>query len=279
MTDTGLRRRLRQFARNSGAMAGLLIVLVLVIIAVFAPQVSPYQPNAIAIHLRFQPPSSEHLFGTDNLGRDVLSRVIFATRISLLVGVVSVAISGVVGGLLGLLAGFAGGALDNLIMRLTDIQLSFPPLLVAVAVAAVLGPGLTNVIIVLTITQWAQYARLGRGSALKIRHLEYVQAAQALGSSRARILLRHVLPNALSPLVIMATLQLALVILTEASLSFLGLGVPPEVVTFGSMISASRDYLGIAWWFGVFPGIALMFLVLGFNFLGDGLNDLLDPKR
>lgn len=279
MTDPSLGRRLRHFFGNSSAVAGLVIVLVLVAIALFAPQIAPYQPNAVAVRLRFQPPSPEHLFGTDNLGRDVLSRVIFATRISLLVGIVSVAISGVVGGLLGLLSGFAGGALDNLIMRLTDIQLSFPPLLVAVAVAAVLGSGLTNVIIVLTITQWAQYARLGRGSALKIRELEYVQAAYALGSSRARIVLKHLLPNALSPLVIMATLQLALVILTEASLSFLGLGVPPEVVTFGSMISASRDYLGIAWWFGVFPGIALMFLVLGFNFLGDGLNDLLDPKR
>ena len=279
MTDSGLRRRLRLFLRNQGAMAGLAIVALLTIVAFFAPQVAPYNPNAVAIQRRFQPPSGEHVFGTDNLGRDVLSRVIFATRISLLVGVVSVAISGVVGGLLGLLAGYAGGALDNLIMRLTDIQLSFPPLLVAIAVAAVLGQGLTNVIIVLTITQWAQYARLGRGSALKIRHLEYVQAAEALGSSRARVLFQHVLPNALSPMVIMATLQLALVILTEASLSFLGLGVPPEVVTFGSMISASRDYLGIAWWFGVFPGLGLMLLVLGFNFLGDGLNDLLDPKR
>jgi len=279
MTDFGTRRRLRLFFNNRGAMAGLAIIVLLTGAAFFAPQISPFNPNAVAIHLRFQPPSADHIFGTDNLGRDVFSRAIFATRISLLVGVVSVAISGVFGGLLGLLAGYAGGMLDNLIMRLTDIQLSFPPLLVAVAVAAVLGQGLTNVIIILTITQWAQYARLGRGSALKIRNLEYVQAAHAFGSTRARVLFQHVLPNALSPMVIMATLQLALVILTEASLSFLGLGVPPEVVTFGSMIAASRDYLGIAWWFGVFPGVGLMLLVLGFNFLGDGLNDLLDPKR
>jgi peptide/nickel transport system permease protein len=258
---------------------GAAIVILAVVAAVTAPWVVPYDPSSQQLSLRLEGPSLHHPFGLDELGRDIFSRVLAGARISLLVGVTVVGISCLVGIFLGAVAGYFGGWLDDLISRGIDVLLAFPGILLAIALVAVLGPSLTNVVIALSVIGWVGYARLVRGQVLRARELEFVQAARALGASTWRILFRHVVPTTMSAVTVQATLGLAGTILAEAALSFLGLGVQPPTPSWGTMLNGGRLHLLDAPHLTVFPGAAIAVLVLGFNFLGDGLRDALDPKR
>ncbi|PYM74359.1 MAG: peptide ABC transporter permease [Candidatus Rokuibacteriota bacterium] len=251
---------------------------VIVVAAALAEALSPYGPNEQDITQRLQAPGLTHLLGTDEVGRDILSRLIFGARISLLVGVIAVGVSCPVGVLVGLVAGYAGRRTDDVLMRITDIQLAVPTILLAIAVVAVLGPGLWNVILTLSVTGWTLYARLTRGEALTIKSRDFVQAARATGAGDARIMVRHVLPNVLSPVIVVAVFAVANMIILEATLSFLGLGVEPRVVTWGRMLNGGRLYLSTAWWLTAFPGLAIFVTVLAVNLLGDHLRDWLDPR-
>ncbi len=269
---------LASFRRMHLAAVGLAILIAAAILALGAPGIAPHDPAAVSLGDRLRPPlSPDHVLGTDALGQDVLSRVIYGARVSLLVGFAAVAISGTLGTLLGVLAGFRGGWIDDVLMRIAEIQLAFPTIILYVAVMAVLGPGLEKIIAVIGVVSWVQYARVERGMALSIKQLEYVEAARALGARDWSIMLRHVLPNTFGPLIVVASFGLASTIVTEASLSFLGLGVPPSVPSWGSMLSDGRDYLRSGWWVATFPGIALTLTVLAVNLLGDWLRDELDP--
>ncbi len=271
-------------ARGVGGLVGLGVLSVVVLLAAIAPLATPHSPAALNIANRLMPPawspggSTQHLLGTDHLGRDVLSRLAYGARISLLVGLSAVAISGLVGVLLGLIAGYYRGWLDDAVMRLADFELAFPFILLAIAVLAVLGPGLEKVILVLGLTGWAQYCRLTRAQVLGLRETEFVEAARTIGASTSRILARHVLPNALAPVIVIASFSVASVIIAEASLSFLGLGIPPAVPSWGGMLSEGRAYIERAWWLVTFPGLALMLTVLSINVVGDALRDALDPR-
>jgi len=256
---------------------GVIIVIAAVMMAIAGPLVSPFDPAAQELSLRLDGPSSTHWFGLDELGRDVLARVLSGARISLLVGLVVVGVSSIVGTLIGAAAGYFGGAVDEIISRATDILLAFPGLLLAIAIVAVLGPSLVNVVLALTIIGWVGYARLVRGQALRVRELEYVLAARASGARARRILLRHVIPAVLPAVAVQATLGMGGAILSEAALSFLGLGVQPPTPSWGTMLSYGRAHLLDAPHVTIFPGLAIAVLVLGFNFLGDGLRDRLDP--
>ncbi len=258
---------------------GAAIVLVSVLAALLAPWIVPYDPASQSLALRLERPSVEHPFGLDELGRDILSRVLAGARISLFVGLTVVGISSLVGVLLGAIAGYFGGWLDDLVSRTVDVLLAFPGILLAIALVAVLGPNLRNVVMALSVIGWVGYARLVRGQVLKVRELEFVQAARALGAGTPRILFRHVVPATLPAVMVQATLGMAGAILAEASLSFLGLGVQPPTPSWGTMLSGGRLHLLDAPHLTIFPGAAIAALVLGFNFLGDGLRDLLDPKR
>jgi peptide/nickel transport system permease protein len=258
---------------------GAAIVLCTVLAAVFAPWIVPHDPASQQLALRLERPSTSHPFGLDELGRDIFSRVLAGARISLFVGLTVVSISSVVGILLGSIAGYFGGWLDDLISRVIDVLLAFPGILLAIALVAVLGPSLGNVVMALSVIGWVGYARLVRGQVLKARELEFVQAARALGASTTRILLRHVVPTAMPAVMVQATLGMAGAILAEASLSFLGLGVQPPTPSWGTMLNGGRLHLLDASHLTIFPGAAIAVLVLGFNFLGDGLRDALDPKR
>jgi peptide/nickel transport system permease protein len=271
---------LRQFLGGWQAWLGIVILSAVVLIAIFAPLLAPYDPEAIDILNRLKPPSlaSGHLLGTDDVGRDLLSRLLYGARVSLLVGVSTIVLGGLVGAALGILAGYHTGRLDSVIMRVVDIQLAFPSLLLAIAILAVLGSSVVNVIVVLSIASWATFCRVARAQALTLRHAEFVQAARAIGAPSPAILWRHVLPNTLGSLFVVASFGLAANILSEASLSFLGVGVPPTVPTWGGMLGAGRDYLRLAWWVSTFPGIALMLTVFGVNILGDRIRDYLDPR-
>jgi peptide/nickel transport system permease protein len=251
---------------------------VIVVAAALAEALSPYGPNEQDITQRLQAPGLAHLLGTDEVGRDILSRLIFGARISLLVGVIAVGVSCPVGVLVGLVAGYAGRRTDDVLMRITDIQLAVPTILLAIAVVAVLGPGLWNVILTLSVTGWTLYARLTRGEALTIKSRDFVQAARATGAGDARIMVRHVLPNVVSPVIVVAVFAVANMIILEATLSFLGLGVEPRVVTWGRMLNGGRLYLSTAWWLTAFPGLAIFVTVLAVNLLGDHLRDWLDPR-
>jgi peptide/nickel transport system permease protein len=257
--------------------AGAAIVCVTVIAALFGPAIVGVDPAFQDLPLRLEGPSMAHWFGLDELGRDILARLLVGARISLLVGAVVVGISASVGTMLGSIAGYYGGLVDDVVSRVSDVLMAFPGLLLAIAVVAVLGPSLTNVVLALTLIGWVGYARLVRGQVLRVRELEYVQAARALGAATPRILARHVIPATMPALIVQATLGMGGAILAEASLSFLGLGVQPPAPSWGTMLNYGRSHLLDAPHVTIFPGLAIAVLVLGFNFLGDGLRDTLDP--
>ena len=258
--------------------AGLVIVVIAIAAALLGPRLSPYDPAAQELAHRLEGPSLAHPFGLDELGRDILARIVSGARISLLVGVAVVSVSSLVGTLLGSIAGYFGGRVDDVISRVIDVLMAFPGILLAIALVAVLGPSLANVVLALSIIGWVGYARLVRGQALRAREFDFVQAARALGASPARIILRHVLPTAMPAVVVQATLGMAGAIIAEAALSFLGLGVQPPTPSWGTMLDAGRLHLFDAPHLTIFPGLSIAILVLGFNFLGDGLRDRVDPR-
>jgi peptide/nickel transport system permease protein len=273
-----------RLVRRRTALFGLLVVLGVILAAVLAPLIAPFDPLEQDIGQRLREPGWQdvqgrvHPLGTDHLGRDILSRIIYGSRIALLVGLAAVLISGILGMVIGLVAGYFGGRVDDFLMRLADVQLAFPFILLAIAVIGVLGPSLRNIIIVIGVSSWVVYARVVRGEVLSIREREYVQAAVALGSRHGRVLRQHVLPNTLTPWLVVATLDMARVIVIESALSFLGLGVQPPTPTWGGMLADGRVYLSTAWWLATFPGLAILVTVLGINLFGDGLRDTLDPR-
>jgi peptide/nickel transport system permease protein len=257
---------------------GFFIVCLAIAAAVLGPLLSPHDPSAQELARRLEGPSLTHPFGLDELGRDILARILSGARISLMVGIAVVSVSSTLGMLLGSIAGYFGGRIDDVISRVIDVLMAFPGILLAIALVAVLGPGLGNVVLALSVIGWVGYARLVRGQALRAREFEFVQAARALGAGSGRIVLRHVLPTALPAVVVQATLGMAGAIIAEAALSFLGLGVQPPTPSWGTMLDAGRSHLFDAPHLTIFPGVAIAVLVLGFNFLGDGLRDRVDPK-
>lgn len=269
---------LSRLLMNKAAVIGLIILLVLIFCAVFADVITPYDYAAQDLKNRFVSPCYAHPFGTDNLGRDILSRVIYGARISLSVGVLSVCLSAVVGIILGAIAGFYGGAPDNLIMRVMDIFLAIPNLLLAISIAATLGNGIPNLIMAIGIGAAPTYARIVRASVLSLKEQEFVEAARAVGASDAQIIASHIIPNCLAPIIVQMTLGVASAILSTASLSFIGLGIAPPTSEWGSMLSAGRQYIRDAWYIVTFPGLAIMVTIFGLNLFGDGLRDALDPK-
>ena len=271
------RRSLRTLVRNRMAMVGLTIILVWAVVAIAAPIVAPFDALAQKIEDRLSPPSARHLFGTDELGRDVFSRVVYGARISLPVGLLVILFATLAGALVGALAGYIGGVFDLLIMRLADITLAFPSIVLALAIAAALGPSLRNALIAMILVWWPEYARLMRGQVLSVKNDEYVQAARVLGASDGRILARHIIPNTLAPIIVKASLDAGSAILTIAALSFIGLGAVPPTPEWGAMISMGR-FKFYQWWLTTFPGLAVLTVVLGFNFLGDGVRDAFDPR-
>lgn len=267
--------------RNSVTFAAMLFVLFLVIVAIFAPWLAPYPEDAKgAVHPAeaFHPPDLTHLFGTDEAGRDILSRVVFGAPISLQIGVLVIALTLTIGVPLGVWAGYAGGLLDELIMRVTDMFLSFPPLLLALVISAVLGPSLTNSMIAIAIAWWPWYTRLTRGQVISLKERPFIEASRATGVSGLKIMFRHILPNSLTPIVVQASLDFGSVILTAASLSFLGLGAQPPTPEWGLMISTGRYYFLDNWYLATFPGLAILATVLAFNLMSDGLREALTPR-
>ncbi|MFO8059831.1 MAG: ABC transporter permease [Bacillota bacterium] len=274
---------LSSFRRSRGAWLGAALVSLVVMSALLAPVLAPHDPHEQVLDRSLQPPlwsggSPAHLLGTDHLGRDVLSRVIYGSRISLIVGLSACLMAGVIGTALGLLSGYYGSWIDDLIMRVADVQLAFPFILLATAIMFVLGSGLRNIIVVLGVTGWVMYGRVVRGQVLALREKEFIEASVASGCRTSRTILRHLLPNVVSSIVVIATLEVARVIISEASLTFLGLGVDPRIPTWGGMLADGRQYLAGQWWIATFPGLAIMLTVLGINLLGDWLRDTLDPR-
>jgi peptide/nickel transport system permease protein len=264
--------------RNFAFTLGFALTLLLIIAALAAPLLATHDPFHQETARRLEAPSQDHPLGLDDLGRDVWSRIVYGARVSLRVGFSVVVLAALIGVTLGAMAGYFGGWIDLIVMRICDILLSFPGILLAIALVAVLGPSLNNVILALVITAWVGYARLVRGQVLKVREMEFVTAAKALGARAPRVIILHVLPNIMNPVIVMATLGLGGVILSEAALSFLGLGVQPPTPSWGAMLTSGRRYLGLANHLAIFPGAAIMLAVMGLNFLGDGLIDALDPK-
>jgi peptide/nickel transport system permease protein len=276
-------KRVTRFLRSRRAILGSLFLLAIMLAAVFAGAISPANPEVIDMSHRLSPPArggayGKFLLGGDQLGRDILSRIIYGARISLTVGVTAVLLSGTLGVLLGLLAGYYGGRTDETIMRLADIQLAIPTILLAIALVGVLGPSLRNLIFVLGVTGWVIYARTIRGVVLSLREQQFVEAARALGSGDRRTLFRYIMPNVWTPAIVVASQQMGFMIIMESALSFLGLGVPPPTPTWGGMIADGRGYLATAWHVTTLPGLVLMATVLAVNFFGDGLRDVLDPR-
>jgi peptide/nickel transport system permease protein len=275
-------RRLRSVWRSWKALIGIGVLALIVGSAVLAPYVAPHDPLDQRILERLQPPSfagghSQYLLGTDAVGRDLLSRIIYGGRISLIVGLSAVSIGGALGLTLGLLSGYSGAAADMIIMRVADLQLAIPFLVLALAIITVLRSGLLSIVLVLGLSSWVTYARVARGQVLSTRKRDFVEAARALGGSEARVLVRHVLPNIIAPVIVVATLEIGRMILAEAALSFLGLGVQPPAATWGGITADGRDYLGTAWWISTLPGVAILLTVMAINFVGDWLRDVLDP--
>ncbi len=257
---------------------GGIVVVALFVVSFLAPVISPYNPDTINVKEILMPPSPRHLFGTDELGRDVLSRMIWGSRISLKVGFVAVGIAVIIGIIIGAAAGYYGGWIDDLLMRFVDMMLCFPSFFLILAVIAILEPSIYNIMAVIGLTGWMGVARLVRAEFLRIREMDYVKAARSIGASDFRIVFRHILPNALNPVIVAATLGVAGAILTESALSFLGIGVQPPTPSWGNMLTAGKNNMEIAWWLSVFPGLAILVTVLGYNLLGEGLRDILDPR-
>jgi peptide/nickel transport system permease protein len=272
------RDALKRLRRNKAAMAGLSVIVILLLLAALAPALTPYSYWEQNLVDRLQSPSAAHWLGTDDLGRDMLSRILYGARISLFLGVISVGISLAAGVPLGAVAGYVGGAADTLIMRTMDVMLAFPSFLLAVMIAGILGPSLTNAMIAIGIVQVPRYVRILRASVLAVKGEQYVEAANALGVPSARVLFRHVVPNCLAPLIVQSTLGVASAILEAAGLSFLGLGAQPPSPEWGAMLASGRNLLQVAPWVVTYPGLAILVAVLGFNLLGDGLRDALDPR-
>jgi peptide/nickel transport system permease protein len=263
---------------NRLAMTGLVIVTLLLLVALLAPVISPHDPNAIDVEAILLPPGLGHLFGTDELGRDVLSRMIHGARISLQVGLVSAGLSTLIGVLLGVLAGYCGGWVEAAIMRFVDMMLCFPTFFLILTVIALLEPSIINIMIIIGLTTWMGVARLVRAELLSLKERDYVLAARSLGASGTRIIFRHLLPNALTPVLVAATLGVTGAILTESGLSFLGLGVQPPDASWGNILNQGKANIEIAWWLFLFPGLAILVTVLGYNLLGEGIRDALDPR-
>ncbi len=259
-------------------VVALALIAMLAACALLAPVLAPYDPLALDLAVRLKPPSPEHWLGTDSLGRDIASRILYGARISLVIGVVVVGSAGVFGTFVGLIAGYAGGLVDEALMRLTEVFLAFPALILAMAIAGALGPSLTNAIIAIAAVTWAVYARLTRGQILSLRRREFVEAARAMGASRMRIILRHLLPNALAPLMVQASFDMGSSIIAAAGLSFIGFGAQPPTPEWGVMISEGRNFINTQPWLSLFPGLAILLAVGSFNLLGDGLRDAFDPR-
>lgn len=268
---------LRAFRGNKAALVGTVVVSLIILMAILAPVLAPYAPEAINLRSRMQPPSASHWFGTDELGRDILSRVIWGARPSLMVGIVSVAMASIVGTILGLLAGYAGRATDAIIMRVMDIIMAFPLLLLALVIVSLFGQDLWNIMIAVAFASIPHYARVVRGSVLSVRKMEYIEAISSLGARHHRILFRHILGNVLAPLIVIATVRVAAAIVIEAALSFLGFG-DPSAATWGNIVATGRPYMINAPWIAGLGGLAIMITVLGLNMLGDGLRDAMDPR-
>ena len=267
-----------RLTRHRLAMFGLVILVVTTLTAIFGPMLVIYVPDKMDFTARFAPPTLQHIFGTDDFGRDTFTRIVYGARVSLQVGIISVGLAATVGTLLGLLAGYGRRLSDEVIMRMMDVLYAFPAVLLAIAILAALGKGIGNAMIAIGIVYIPIFARITRGEVLSIRNEEFITAARSLGASDGRILLRHILPNILSPIIVETSLSLAFAILAEASLSFFGLGTQPPDPSWGRMLSEGRNYFRQSPWMGIFPGLAIMFVVMGFNFLGDGLRDALDPR-
>ena len=274
-------RAISAFIRNPLSITGLLIVLVFLIIAIISPYIIPYPVDTTGrVHTaqRLEPPSKAHFFGTDDMGRDIYSRVLAGTRVSLEIGLIIVLVATLIGVPLGLAAGFFGGWLEEIIMRMTDIFLAVPGIVLAIAIVAALGPGITNAMIALSITWWPGYVRLVHGRAKAVKKETFIEASRAIGTSNTRIIFKHVLPNSFSPVLVKMSMDVGMAILFAAALGFIGIGAQPPTPEWGAMISGGQRYLPNWWWYAVFPGLAIWFTVLGFNLLGDGLRDVLDPR-
>lgn len=267
------------------SVIGLSVIALLIITAVFAPLIAPYPPTTGDLRERLSPPSwqeggsSAHLLGTDKLGRDTLSRLMYGARTSLAVSVIAILVSGSLGSAVGIIAGYLGSWIDSIIMRLVDVAFSFPAILLAMVFAVVFGASFLNIIIVISLILWAEYARMARAETLKVKGMDYVALAQVAGVSRVKIMFRHILPNVATALIVLATLQVGIVIILESALSFLGVGIPPPTPDWGTMIAEGRSYVATAWWLAMLPGIAIVLTVLSFNLLGDALTELLNPSR
>jgi peptide/nickel transport system permease protein len=267
-----------RFARNKLAISGLILVSGLFLVAIFAHWLAPYDPGHIDLKGALLPPSSQHWLGTDTLGRDVLSRLIYGSRVSLEVGFVAVGLSTLIGLMVGATSGYYGGWVDMVLMRFVDLMLCFPSFFLILAVIALLEPSIINIMVIIGVTSWMGVARLVRAEILSLREREFVTAARALGASDVRLIMRHLLPNALAPVMVSATLGVAGAILTESALSFLGLGVQPPTPSWGNMLTAGKDNIEIAWWLSVFPGLAILITVMSYNLLGEGIREAIDPR-
>jgi peptide/nickel transport system permease protein len=266
------------FSKNKLALTGSAIVLSLLVVSIFAPWIAPYDPGAIDLKHVLAPPSAQHWFGTDQLGRDVLSRMIWGARISLKVGFVATGLAILIGMLLGAVAGYYGGWIDTLIMRFVDIMLCFPTFFLILAVIAFLEPSIWNIMLVIGLTGWMGVTRLVRADFISLRERDFVRAARAIGAGDARIIFLHILPNALASILVAATLGIAGAILTESALSFLGIGVQPPTPSWGNILTAGKDNIDIAWWLSLYPGLAILITVVGYNLLGEGIRDASDPR-
>src|SRR5690625_2269349 len=272
-----------KLSKRKTALVGLIILIIMCLIALFAPGLAPMDPTVQNIADRLQPPGSNneegnvHWLGTDQLGRDVLSRLIYGSRVSIMVAAGAVFLGGTIGLIIGLISGYSGGWIDSVLMRLVDMQLAFPFLLLAMTMVSILGSSILNVVLVLSLTSWISYAKVVRSSVLSVNHLEFIEATRAAGTKKASILFRHILPHVLSPFIVVASFQVATLIIAESSLSFLGLGVPTSEPTWGAMLADGREYMTDAWWIAIYPGVMLMLVAMSANLFGDGLRDVLDP--